>query len=67
MDPPLFPAAAFFGKFSTTCGALDGFPRAFSETLARAWPSPALRVWAVAGVVCAFGAAALYFWVQLLR
>ncbi len=30
-------------------------------------PSTGLRVWAVGGVVCAFGAAGLYLWVQLLR
>ena len=28
-------AAAFFGMFSTTLGVLDGFPRAFEETLRR--------------------------------
>lgn len=30
-----FLAAAFFGMFSTTLGVLDGFPRAFEETLRR--------------------------------
>ena len=132
---PLFLAAAFFGMFSTTYGVLDGFPRAFSETVVRLWPaaegrkgrlywgflgatlvlavaetvllpdpvllvtvaavasfllspvtfalnywcvtrlvedpeqrpSTGLRLWAVAGVVCAFGAAGLYLWVQLFR
>jgi len=132
---PVFLAAAFFGMFSTTYGVLDGFPRAFSETAVRLWPSAegregrlywgflgtalalavaetvflpdpvllvtvaavasfllspvtfalnywcvtrlvedpeqrpstGLRVWAVAGVLCAFGAAGLYLWVQLVR
>lgn len=30
-----FLAAAFFGMFSTTLGVLDGFPRAFEETVRR--------------------------------
>jgi Mn2+/Fe2+ NRAMP family transporter len=30
---PLFLVAAFFGMFSTAYGVLDGFPRAFQETL----------------------------------
>ncbi len=32
---PLFLTAAFFGMFSTAYGVLDGFPRAFRETLRR--------------------------------
>lgn len=134
---PLFLAAAFFGMFSTVYGVLDGFPRAFSETVARLWPdaasegrrrvlyggflaatlvlaiaetallpdpvvlvtvaavasfllSPmtylfnywcvtrlvedadhrpgaALRLWALGGIVCAFGAAGLFLWVEFLR
>lgn len=32
---PLFLAAAFFGMFSTTYGVMEGFPRAFAETVAR--------------------------------
>lgn len=32
---PLFLAAAFFGMFSTAYGVLDGFPRAFRETVGR--------------------------------
>jgi hypothetical protein len=32
---PLFLAAAFFGMFSTAYGVLDGFPRAFRETMRR--------------------------------
>lgn len=32
---PLFLLAAFFGMFSTAYGVLDGFPRAFSETVTR--------------------------------
>lgn len=38
---PLFLAAAFFGMFSTAYGVLDGFPRAFAETLARLRPTRA--------------------------
>lgn len=132
---PLFLAAAFFGMFSTTYGVLDGFPRAFSETVVRIWPSAddrkqrfywgflgvtlalalaetvlipdpvllvtvaavasfllspitfalnywcvtrliedpdqrpstPLRVWAWLGILCAFAAAGLYLWVQLVR
>ncbi len=32
---PFFLLAAFFGMFSSTYGVLDGFPRAFSETVRR--------------------------------
>jgi len=32
---PLFMVAAFFGMFSTAYGVLDGFPRAFAETVVR--------------------------------
>ncbi len=32
---PVFLAAAFFGMFSTTYGVMEGFPRAFAETVAR--------------------------------
>lgn len=32
---PLFLTAAFFGMFSTAYGVLDGFPRAFRETIRR--------------------------------
>lgn len=32
---PLFLTAAFFGMFSTAYGVLDGFPRAFRETVRR--------------------------------
>jgi hypothetical protein len=32
---PLFLVAAFFGMFSTAYGVLDGFPRAFRETVRR--------------------------------
>lgn len=32
---PVFLLAAFFGMFSTAFGVLDGFPRAFAETVAR--------------------------------
>jgi Mn2+/Fe2+ NRAMP family transporter len=32
---PFFLAAAFFGMFSTAYGVLDGFPRAFRETIRR--------------------------------
>jgi Mn2+/Fe2+ NRAMP family transporter len=35
---PLFMVAAFFGMFSTAYGVLDGFPRAFTETLTRLFP-----------------------------
>ena len=38
---PLFLVAAFFGMFSTTYGVMDGFPRAFSETVVRLWPGRA--------------------------
>jgi Mn2+/Fe2+ NRAMP family transporter len=39
---PLFLTAAFFGMFSTAYGVLDGFPRAFRETVQRlrSVPSP---------------------------
>lgn len=30
-------------------------------------PGPGLRLWALAGIVCAFGAAGLFVWVQFLR
>lgn len=32
---PVFLAAAFFGMFSTTYGVMEGFPRAFAETVER--------------------------------
>lgn len=32
---PLFMVAAFFGMFSTAYGVLDGFPRAFAQTVVR--------------------------------
>jgi Mn2+/Fe2+ NRAMP family transporter len=35
---PLFMIAAFFGMFSTAYGVLDGFPRAFRETVTRLVP-----------------------------
>jgi len=35
---PLFLLAAFFGMFSTSYGVMDGFPRAFAETLTRIRP-----------------------------
>ena len=35
---PLFMVAAFFGMFSTAYGVLDGFPRAFTETVTRLFP-----------------------------
>jgi len=34
---PLFMVAAFFGMFSTAYGVLDGFPRAFAQTVVRLW------------------------------
>lgn len=40
---PLFLLAAFFGMFSTAYAVLDGFPRAFEETVRRlrpGWSSP---------------------------
>lgn len=40
---PLFLAAAFFGMFSTAYAVLDGFPRAFAETLGRLRPAAAAR------------------------
>jgi Mn2+/Fe2+ NRAMP family transporter len=36
---PLFLLAAFFGMFSTSYGVMDGFPRAFAETLTRIRPA----------------------------
>jgi Mn2+/Fe2+ NRAMP family transporter len=35
---PVFMVAAFFGMFSTAYGVLDGFPRAFTETVTRLLP-----------------------------
>ena len=35
---PFFLAAAFFGMFSTAYGVMDGFPRAFRETVRRLSP-----------------------------
>ncbi len=40
---PLFLGAAFFGMFSTAYGVLDGFPRAFSQTVTRLAPGLAGR------------------------
>lgn len=34
---PLFMVAAFFGMFSTAYGVMDGFPRAFAQTVVRLW------------------------------
>jgi Mn2+/Fe2+ NRAMP family transporter len=38
---PVFLVAAFFGMFSTTLGVMDGFPRAFAETVTRLRPEAA--------------------------
>lgn len=37
---PLFLLAAFFGMFSTTYGVMEGFPRAFAETVRRLRSGP---------------------------
>lgn len=40
---PVFTIAAFFGMFSTAYGVLDGFPRAFRETVTRLFPASLAR------------------------
>jgi hypothetical protein len=129
-----FLIAAFFGMVSTTYGIMDGFPRAFADTLPRLWPrapgerrlywgflgmtlalaileiailpdpvllvtvaavvsfllapilyflnywcvtrlieepelrpGKALRVWAIAGILCATAAAGLFLWVEFIN
>ncbi|MGH7564416.1 MAG: Nramp family divalent metal transporter [Gemmatimonadota bacterium] len=39
-----FLIAAFFGMVSTTYGVMDGFPRAFADTVPRLWPGAPAEV-----------------------